>query len=334
MSSYRSAMLFHIVHTTEYEYSEPAVESYTELRVRPRNTLRQTVEQHFTEVEPRVPLEDFEDYFGNEVECLSVPFRHKRLSVTSRSAVRTRDMKDAISGLNLTLSEAVHLTLPQRRELYDFLQPSRHCFFCPEVEELTAELLPRTRPFNEAVLGLNAYLREQFEYKPGVTEISTPITKVIASRQGVCQDFAHVMISALRCAGIPARYVSGYIETDAAAAHSEEELQRGVERELAGDVKDEKEEALIGATASHAWVEVYTPNGHWVGLDPTNNQLESERHVQIGVGRDYHDVPPLRGVFKGAKRQLLSVKVSVRRSRQQQVLPEKEAPLEAMPDNF
>lgn len=312
-------MLFHVVHTTEYEYSEPAVESYTELRVRPHNTLKQTVEQHFTEVTPRVPLEDFQDYFGNMVECLSVPFRHKHLSVTSRSAVRTRESKDALSGLDLTISEAVHLTLPHRRELYDFLQPSRHCFFCPEVEQLAQELLPKTRSLNEAVLGLNALFQQGFTYQPGVTEISTPINEVIAARQGVCQDFAHVMIAVLRCAGLPARYVSGYIETDAAAARSEEELDQGVDRDLETDAEDPKEEALIGATASHAWVEVYTPNGHWVGLDPTNNQTEGERHVQIGVGRDYHDVPPLRGVFKGAKRQLLSVKVSVRRSRQQQV---------------
>lgn len=314
-------MLFHIVHTTEYEYSEPAVESYTELRVRPRNTLKQTVEQHFTEVEPRVPLEDFEDYFGNRVECLSVPFRHKRLSVTSRSAVHTRETKDALSGLDLTLSEAVHLAFPQRRQLYDFLQPSKHCHFCPEVEALAAELLPNTRPFNEAILGLNAFLKNEFTYQPGVTDVSTPIAQVINTRQGVCQDFAHVVIALLRCAGLPARYVSGYIETDAAAARSEDDLRRGVDRDLEADTEDPAEQALVGATASHAWVEVHTPNGHWVGLDPTNNQMESERHVQIGVGRDYHDVPPLRGVFKGAKRQLLSVQVSVRRSRQQPVAP-------------
>ena len=119
------------------------------------------------------------------------------------------------------------------------------------------------------------------------------------------------MIAVLRAAGLPARYVSGYIETDAAARQSEAHIQLGETLDLDTDLDDKP---LVGATASHAWVELFAPNGQWVGLDPTNNILEGERHVQIAVGRDYADVPPLRGVFKGARRQLLSVHVSVRRS--------------------
>ncbi len=306
-------MHFQIVHTTEYDYSAPAVESYTELRVRPRNTLKQVVVSHATEVNPQVPLETYTDYYGNFVEAMSVPFRHRSLTVTSRSTVETRLLPDGFSGLDLTVSEAVRLCWPRRMELYDFLMPSEHVPLSPAVEGLAAKLLPSSAPFVETVLGLNQYLFKTFKYESGVTDISTPIDHVIETRQGVCQDFAHVMIALFRAAGLPARYVSGYIETDAAAQRSER--RNGAAGLLPGFDEDAEEEAkLIGATASHAWVEVYCPNGHWIGLDPTNNILESERHVQIGVGRDYADVPPLRGVYKGAQQQLLSVKVSVRRS--------------------
>ena len=302
-------MNFHIVHTTEYEYSAAAIESYTELRVRPRNTLRQVVSHHLTEITPRVPLEVFIDYYGNWVEFLSVPFRHKRLIVTSRSAVQTRAYQDALSGLDLTISEAVHLCWPQRRELYDFLMPSLHAPVLPEIEEIARQHLPPKAPFAPAILSLNEWLFREFTYESGVTDISTPVSEVIANRKGVCQDFAHLMIAVLRSAGLPARYVSGYIETDADAHTS----LNGAPPPPAPEPSEDSTR-LIGATASHAWVEVFTPSGHWVGLDPTNNLMEGERHVQIGIGRDYADVSPLRGVFKGAEQQLLSVKVTVSRA--------------------
>src|SRR5580658_628991 len=284
-------MIFNIVHTTAYEYSAPAIESFTELRVRPRQCNRQIVHRHVTEVTPRAALEEFTDYYDNTVECLSVPFRHKTLSVTSRSTVETLPHKDALSCLDLSVSEAVRLNWPQRRELFDFLMPSAHAPITPELEQMSKQQLPSSASFAESILGLCSHIYETFTYMPGVTDIRTPLTDVLRKRQGVCQDFAHLMIALIRCAGLPARYVSGYIETES----------RGNPN-------------LVGATASHAWVEVYLPNGLWVGIDPTNNILEGERHVQIGIGRDYHDVPPLRGVFKGAERQHLSVGVTVSRT--------------------
>jgi transglutaminase-like putative cysteine protease len=285
-------MIFNVVHTTAYEYSAPAVESFTELRVRPRQSNLQNVLQHVTEVTPRVPLEEFTDYYGNTVECLSVPFRHKILSVTSRSTVETFPHKDALSGLDLSVSEAVRLNWSMRRQLFDYLMPSLHAPITPELEKLSRELLPSNASFAASILGLNSHIHAEYTYMPGVTEIRTPISEVLRKRQGVCQDFAHLMIALIRCAGLPARYVSGYIESYAP-----------------GDAR-----ILTGAAASHAWVEVYLPSGLWIGLDPTNEILEGERHVQIGVGRDYHDVSPLRGVFKGSERQQLSVAVTVSRT--------------------
>src|SRR5471032_384764 len=140
-------MIFNIVHTTAYEYSAPAIESFTELRVRPRQSNRQIVHRHVTEVTPRAALEEFTDYYGNTVECLSVPFRHRCLSVTSRSTVETSPPKDALSGLDLSVSEAVRLNWPQRRELFDYLMPSLHAPITPELEHMSRELLPAGSSF-------------------------------------------------------------------------------------------------------------------------------------------------------------------------------------------
>jgi len=290
-------MTFNIVHTTAYEYSAPAIESFTELRVRPRQSNRQIVHAHLTEVTPRAKLEEFTDYYGNTVEYLSVPYRHRCLSVTSRSTVETLPHKDALSGLDLSVSEAVRVNWSHRRELFDFLMPSRHAPITPELEAFSKQLLPSSASFAESMLGMCRYIYDHFKYVPGVTEVRTPLSDVLEKKQGVCQDFAHLMIALIRCAGLPARYVSGYIETQPVVGA----------------------DGMVGATASHAWVEVYLPSGLWLGIDPTNDMLEGERHVQIGVGRDYGDVSPLRGVFKGAERQQLSVIVSVSRTTGQTV---------------
>jgi transglutaminase-like putative cysteine protease len=301
-------MNFEIVHTTEYEYSELATESFSELRVRPRNTMRQVVLTHLTEVNPRVALESFQDYYGNWVETLSVPFRHKKLVVTSKTRVQTRNFVDLLAGLDLSVSESVHLLFSKRRELFDFLIPSYYSPFIPEIEELTAQLLPKRMPFGEALLHLNDHIYKNYKYEPGTTNVGTPVLDVIKNKRGVCQDFAHLMIAIIRAAGLPARYVSGYLETDEQATLSAEAHQE-INRTGMPNISRQ----LRGGAASHAWVEVYTPSGHWVGLDPTNNIPEGERHVQIGVGRDYSDVPPMRGVFKGARQQFLSVQVLVSR---------------------
>jgi transglutaminase-like putative cysteine protease len=148
-------------------------------------------------------------------------------------------------------------------------------------------------PLREALEDLNNWIYTNFTYKPGVTNVSTPLSTVLRQRKGVCQDFAHLMLSIIRHNGLPARYVSGYIEP--------------VDPTRPGGSE------LVGAAASHAWVEVNLPNGTWWGLDPTNNQCAGERHVKVAVGRDYHDVAPLRGTFKGASNQKLQVIVSMKR---------------------
>jgi len=296
-------MYFHIEHTTEYIYSEPAMEAFSEIRTRPRDSLRQKVHHPSTHLNPAVPIDDYTDYFGNHVETISIPFRHSHLTVTSICDVVTHVFADALSGLDLTLGEARQLYRFHLRDLHDFLIPSALVPLTRPVRELARKLLPAQESFATAIKHLNEYIYARFHYMPGATHVGTTVSEFMQTRRGVCQDFAHLMISLCRAAGIPARYVSGYIETDPPAGGAKEQP------------------LLIGATASHAWVQIYTPNRFWVGLDPTNNILEGERHIQIGLGRDYSDVPPLKGIFKGARRQKLAVEVKVTRN---QVVPAEE----------
>lgn len=291
-------MFFHIEHTTEYVYPEAATESFSEMRLRPRDSLRQRVSHHSTYIKPSVATESYVDYFGNFVESVSIPFRHTNLVIRSVCDVETQPFLDALSGLDLTISEASQLYRPRRRELFDFLQSSQFVSCTPEIHEFARELLPPTGSFTECIKSLNTYIFKNFEYRKGVTTWRTKVEEFLTQKKGVCQDFAHLMISVCRCAGIPARYVSGYIESEITPVHG----------------TGPSDPTLIGWAASHAWVEVFAPNGFWVGLDPTNNIMEGERHVQIGIGRDYHDVPPLQGIFKGRRQQSLNVQVRVVRT--------------------
>jgi transglutaminase-like putative cysteine protease len=290
-------MRFHIEHTTEYVYPEPALESFSELRLRPRDSLRQKVSRHQTLIEPGVLVESHIDYFGNYVETISIPHRHQRLVVSSACDVETKPFNDALSALDLTIAEARQMYQDRRRELHDFLRPSKFIQHVDPVYEMAAEFLPSEAPFSASLLALNSHLFRTLKYRPGATDSGTDVEQFLASREGVCQDFAHLMIAVCRVAGIPARYVSGYIETDPPPPAAD------------GSATG----TLIGAIATHAWLEVFTPTGFWVGLDPTNDMLDGERHVQIGIGRDYADVPPMKGIFKGSRAQILNVQVRMTR---------------------
>jgi transglutaminase-like putative cysteine protease len=290
-------MRFHIEHTTEYVYPEPASESFSELRLRPRDSLRQKVSRHQTLIDPGVLVESHTDYFGNYVETISIPHRHQKLVVSSTCEVETKPFNDALTALDLTIAEARQMYAPRRRELHDFLRPSQYVRLVDPVYGMAAEFLGAAAPFSGSLLALNSHLHRSLRYRPGTTDAGTTVEQFLESREGVCQDFAHLMIAVCRAACIPARYVSGYIETDPPAAGED-----GV-----------ADAALVGAVASHAWIEVFTPTGYWVGLDPTNDMPDGERHVQIGIGRDYADVPPLKGIFKGNRAQSLNVQVRVTR---------------------
>lgn len=288
-------MRFRVSHTTHYVYSSPASESFAELRVWPQDSESQTVLSRSLVVDPEVPIAHYTDYFGNKVEYFSIPNLHSELRVKATAEVETLPVIIPEPVLNTPVAEAKQLYQGRLFRLFDFLQPTeavdldavrrfRRSFFSPQ------------RPIGEALLDLNHWIYSEFKYQPGVTDVRTPLTKVIQHKSGVCQDFAHLMLAILRLNKIPARYVSGYIEAfDPEATDT----------------------PLIGAAASHAWVEVFLPGEYWWGLDPTNDKPADERHVKVAVGRDYSDVAPMRGTFKGAREQKMAVKVKLKRTRNQ-----------------
>jgi transglutaminase-like putative cysteine protease len=293
-------MLLEIRHRTEYHYSAPVRESVMELWVQPQKSQRQRVVSFDLEVEPAAQLFPYADAFGNAVYHFDVPLPHERLKILARSAVDTTAPGPLPDGLDRGEWDRLRSEFVQG-ECFDFLRPHG---FAVETEALKAFSLAnglgdlRGADPLTAVRELNRRLHDLLEYQPGVTEADSPIDLALSAGRGVCQDFAHIMIAVCRGWGLPARYVSGYLYTDSKG----------------GDRSD--------PDATHAWVEVYLPSLRWVGFDPTNNIVAGERHVIVATGRDYSDVPPTRGVFKGDADSELSVGVSVRQARTATTEPE------------
>ncbi len=285
-------MRFHVTHRTLYEYRRPASESFAELRVWPRDTATQKVRSRKLKLEPDRPVDHYVDYFGNQVEFFSIPYRHQSLAVEARAEVETFPAPDVSDALAVTVAEARQIFNSMMYQLFDFLQPTEAVPLGEVLRPLKKTFFIPKATLGESLRALNHWIYEHFVYQPGVTDVTTPLAQVIKQRKGVCQDFAHLMLAIVRSAGLPARYVSGYIE-----AYDPEKTTG----------------QLVGAAASHAWVEIFLPGGKWWGLDPTNDQAAGERHVVVAVGRDYHDVAPMRGTYKGAYDQKLQVIVSVKR---------------------
>ncbi|HEV2365622.1 MAG TPA: transglutaminase family protein [Caulobacteraceae bacterium] len=285
-------MLLAIRHRTEYRYDAPVRESVMELWAQPRQCVRQRLLDFAIELEPAAQLFSYADSFGNAVYHFDVPQPHRRLVIHASATVESA----AGAPLPERLEKAEWARLAAGAVLdqhFDFLQP--HGLVAPTralqqfVRSRQLEALRADDPLT-AIRTLSSRLYEAFEYEPGVTEADSPIDHALESGRGVCQDFAHVMIAICRPWGLPARYVSGYLFTDAAG----------------GDRSNPE--------ATHAWVEVFLPSLGWVGLDPTNNAVAGERHIAVATGRDYADVPPSRGVYKGQAESELEVRVSVRKA--------------------
>jgi transglutaminase-like putative cysteine protease len=287
-------MLFNIVHTTGYVYADTAMEAYLEVRLTPPARAEQDVLRHRIEFQPAAEASDYIDYFGNRTTFYSMTLRHRQLKVTNRLTVRTQPRALPEGGLALTVAEARQI-LKSGTGVFDYLQPTEAIPIAPESSAWGREFLREDRPLGEALDELNKTIYREFKYRSGSTEIETPLCLIWKKREGVCQDFAHVMISVLRAARIPCRYVCGYIESEPAVS------------------VDPTRKRLVGSLATHAWVEVLVPGMAWVALDPTNNQWCGEQHVTVAVGRDFLDAAPVRGTFKGSASQKLKVHVSMQR---------------------
>jgi transglutaminase-like putative cysteine protease len=265
-----------IQHVTKFSYETPVRESVMEVRMQPRSEGIQRCVRFGLSTTPPSRVKMYDDRDGNTVHHFNIPGRHSRLLVTAEALI---DMGLAVP-LPSTLGAGAWDRLDALTgdgEFWDLLNPSHFARPTPLLHGLERELgLDRGSDPVETLTRLTREIFERFEYSPQTTRVDSPIDEALGVRHGVCQDFAHIMIALVRGLGIPCRYVSGY-------------LYRQPDRDV---------RSTDGAT--HAWVEALLPDLGWVGFDPTNNLVADERHIRVAVGRDYADVPPTRGVFKGA----------------------------------
>lgn len=298
-------MKYRIKHTTVYNYSQPVGLSQNEARLQPRDFWRQHCEfDHFDITPTPIDYRELVDFFGNRVAYFAVQEAHRQLVVTAVSevslfprhsapdslrqssweqarqllqdgAIQNQSQEQALKILEAKQYLLDSLMVATTRELADYAQPS----FQPH------------RPLIDVVMDLTQRIYTDFTYDPAFTTIATPLSDVLAHRRGVCQDFAHLAIGCLRAYGIPARYISGYMETLPAPG----------------------KQRLVGADASHAWFAVYIPEAGWLDFDPTNNKIPYDQHITLAWGRDYADVTPLKGIAFGGGQHTLSVSVDVLR---------------------
>ncbi len=291
------AMRFRIEHRTSYRYAGTASESFMEARLTPVNDEYQRLISRRLTTTPGCNVHTYTDYFGNTVETFSIVHRHSSLVLVSESEVETLPFAPPNVALEISLSEARQIFRSERLHLFEFLTPSPAIEITPEINQLANQFFKPGDALGPSLLRLNAWIKENFKYAPGSTRIDTPVSAVLKGRCCVCQDFAQLMIAVLRSAEVPARYVTGYIETETQRLASEEKVDA----------------TLIGASESHAWVEARLPGGFWWPLDPTNNCIAGERHVKVATGRDYHDSTPTSGVYKGTYTEWLSAGVVMQR---------------------
>lgn len=263
MRSYR------VTHRTEYTYTTPVSSSFGEVVMQPRELPGQRCAESRLDVDPAPhDLRERTDYFGNRTSYLAVLAPHSRLAITATSLVHVHRAPPGPSGP----WDEPRDTDP---EAVEFLLDSPQVTIAPALAEYAAASFRPGRDALDAVRDLSARIHRDFAYTPGATQVTTTIAEVLARRAGVCQDFAHLAVGCLRAVGLPARYVSGYLETDPPPGRPR----------------------LAGADATHAWVSALLPGAGWVDVDPTNDQLVDDRYVTTAWGRDYTDVPPLKGVI-------------------------------------
>ncbi|MGE3957837.1 MAG: transglutaminase domain-containing protein [Vicinamibacterales bacterium] len=290
-----SQIRYRIEHETRYEHEGLASTSQHVACLAPRDLPYQKPVCHWLEIDPE-PAGRLTrvDYFGNAVDQFAILAPYTVMTVMSRSEVDILPRTSQVDPASSPAWESVRDSLLYRgRRAYpsatEFSYPSPFTPLGPEVRAYAAATFAAGRPLLDAAIELMHRIHEEFAFDPTATSVATPLTRVLADRRGVCQDFAHLQIAVLRAVGLPARYVSGYLLTDPPPGQPR----------------------LVGADASHAWVSVWCPAHGWVDLDPTNDVLPTMRHITLAWGRDYGDVSPLRGVVLGGQGHRLHVGVSV-----------------------
>lgn len=289
-----SSAAYRVVHETRYVYSDTVTRAHQLAHLRPRATPWQMVKSHALAITPR-PVEQAagEDYFGNEVLRFMIDAPHLELKVRAESVVEVASHAPAAAAASPPWEQArtvagkwgPHIAL----DVEEYRVASPMAPILDEALEYGRASFVNERPWLESMFDLTRRIQTDFVYDPKATTLTTQVGEVFALRRGVCQDFAHLMISCLRSLGLPARYVSGYI----------------VNRATPGAPR------VSGADASHAWVAGHCPAHGWLGFDPTNGKLADVEFITLGWGREFSDVTPLRGVVLGAASQTLAVEVKV-----------------------
>jgi transglutaminase-like putative cysteine protease len=273
-------MILEVQHETRLEYSEPVTESVTELRMEPGSDADQSCRSFHVVVSPPAMLFRYQDGFGNRVHHFNVLAAHRQVQILAASLVETHPRQQ-----NLLSSQATYPLDPEPVELgaLDYVKFRGPIRSTPQLASILESLqpLPGMR-LGELIVQVGHYIHSHFEYARDVTLSTSPVDDLLEQGKGVCQDFTHLMIALLRSLGLPARYVSGYLH------------------------RPNKE------SQSHAWCEVWLPDLGWLGIDPTNDLLVNDHFIKVAVGRDFSDVPPNKGVYRGQAQETISVRVESR----------------------
>jgi transglutaminase-like putative cysteine protease len=281
-------MLFHVIHATRYTYEVPVSHSLNEVRLIPRPLEAQAIQRSEIQVQPEPAFMYYrKDYYGNDISSFELFEKHDQLQITAESLVEVSASTAAsIVPISWNAAQKAIAAQPDDAtiEASEFIYNSPHVSVTPQLEDYAQASFVPGRSLLDAVQDLTHRINTDFKYRPQSTSISTPLAEVMKLRRGVCQDFAHVMIGAVRAQRLAVRYVSGYIRPGP---------------------------KVQGAQASHAWVSVFFPGTGWIGFDPTNDLMVSDNHITLAWGRDYADVTPVKGISLGGGSQTVQVEVYV-----------------------
>lgn len=282
---------YSIQHLTRFDYTNPVCESTMEIRMQPRGDGNQRCMTFSLSVSPRCRVFSYRDHLANQVHHFDIPGDHRQLVIVAHSLVEQQPLGSVPDKLSPAVWQELD-TLLAHGDFWEMLLPST---FAEPTEALRAlakewQIVRRDDPLS-VLHEISRNIYKGFEYLPQSTDVDSPIDVALGSRRGVCQDFAHIMIALARSVGIPCRYVSGYL------CHGDESSGQPDDR---------------GApSATHAWIEAFLPQLGWVGFDPTNDLVANDRHIRTALGRDYADVPPTHGVYRGKTESKLTVAVHV-----------------------
>jgi transglutaminase-like putative cysteine protease len=272
-------MKFDILHRTRYTYASPVQDSFNDVRLQPVPNQEQTVESFLLRVLPAARLTHFKDFYSNWVNHFEIHEAHDHLLIEAQSRIVTHPQPALALDAQLCPLEKIGEAQNVER-CFDYLQDSRFVEISPDSWKLAVDATHGQTDVWQAALGLMNFVYGFLKYEPNSTHVHTHMSEVLLARRGVCQDFAHLLIGLSRALKMPARYVSGYLATEK-------------------------------ANATHAWVEIFLPGYGWRALDPTHNRQIDETYVKLGTGRDYADVPPVTGNYRGTLERKMEVEVKI-----------------------